>query len=119
MTPLVSVPDQHEDDACCDVQTADGTGDACLHIGALHGSAHMILRVWMCEDDGPMMDRRLSGTRTIYFSIILFFNLLLQCYKEHPVLIFRFYLELHCHNGLTVRCEHVCSTVRVSGVEEK
>lgn len=36
-----------------------------------------------------------GGTRIIYFSIILFFCCLsLQCCKEHPVLIFRFYLCL-------------------------
>lgn len=28
----LSLPDQHEDNACCDVQTADRTGDSCLHI---------------------------------------------------------------------------------------
>lgn len=30
----ISPTDQHEDDACCDVQTADGTGNACLHLEA-------------------------------------------------------------------------------------
>lgn len=30
--------DQHEDDACCDVQTPDRAGDARLHIETLHGT---------------------------------------------------------------------------------
>lgn len=33
-----SLSDQHEDDACCDVQTTDGTGDPYLHIETLQGS---------------------------------------------------------------------------------
>lgn len=50
--------DQHEDDACCDVQTADRTGDAYLHLETLHGSAHCssaCLAVWRClTDDGQL-----------------------------------------------------------------
>lgn len=38
LTPTVSVllPDQHEDDACRDVQAADGARDAHLHLESRH-----------------------------------------------------------------------------------
>lgn len=31
------LPDQHEDDACGDVQAPDGAGDAHLHLETRHG----------------------------------------------------------------------------------
>lgn len=74
---LSSLPDQHEDDACRDVPTADGTGDACLHIESLHGSARCssaCLAVWrrrQTTDDRQVAQLK---TRRIYFSIILFFS---------------------------------------------
>lgn len=47
-----SVPDQHEDDACCDVQTADGTGDARLHIeDPAWISPTVALHVWLRDDN--------------------------------------------------------------------
>lgn len=57
----------------------------------------VVLYVWMCEDDGQMAQ---WDEENLFFYHFIFSASCCNAIKK--VLIFRFYLELHCHNGLTM-----------------
>ncbi len=107
-----SLPDQHEDDACCDVQTADGTGDAYLHIETLHGSAHCssaCLAVWRWRTgDGQVAQ---WDEENLFFYHFIFSASCCNAVKNIQFSFSGFILNYIVIMAL--QCEYsVCSTVR-------
>lgn len=103
LTPARSVrlADQHEDDACRDVQAADWARDAHLHLEMGRLPTKRRAEEWWGELGGCDADNLF-----FYHLIYLFFCWLsLQCCKEHPVLVFRF-LSLSYFVMMALQCEH-------------
>lgn len=121
----VLLPDQHEDDACRDVQAADWARDAHLHLESRHRAGCRPNNEQKDGVDGWMERwRGMEGCDTdnlfFYHLFLSFFRCLsLQCCKEHPVLVFRF-LSLSYFVMMALQCEHsVVLYTRLPGVEKK